>query len=171
MRSLLLPSLHSLDSLYFQGKDLYILSDATSATIINSESTMDIEGTTSKIVACSGSTPCTSVQSCSAASSPLDGVLCTELCTCSNGTPKTGSSNCADNPEKCQSCNSGFYLSSSDTCIACTSCSSGFYKTGTACDGTGTTDTQTCAVCTGGDLYKCGSAIAGGASLVESTKA
>ena len=77
MRSLLLPSLHSLDSLYFQGDDLYIASFATSATIINSQSTMDIQGTTSKIVACSGNSPCTAAgHTCSAADSSLDGVVC-----------------------------------------------------------------------------------------------
>ena len=81
MRSLLLPSLHSLDSLYFQGKDLYIHSSATSATIINSESTMDIEGTTSKIVACSGNSPCTAAgHTCSAAHSSLGGVVCLPAC-------------------------------------------------------------------------------------------
>jgi hypothetical protein len=75
---LLLPSLHSLDSLYFQGKDLNIHSAATSATIINSQSTMDIKGTTSKIVACSGNSPCTASigNTCSAASSSLGGVVC-----------------------------------------------------------------------------------------------
>ena len=82
MRSLLLPSLHSLDSLYFQGKDLNIQSNANSATIINSESTMDIKGTTSKITTCSatGDSPCTASigtgSTCSSASSPLDGVVC-----------------------------------------------------------------------------------------------
>ena len=81
MRSLLLPSLHSLDSLSFQGKDLYIYSSATSATIINSESTMDIKGTTSKIVACSGTSPCTAAgHTCSAAHSSLDGVVCLPAC-------------------------------------------------------------------------------------------
>ena len=82
MRSLLLPSLHSLDSLYFQGKDLYIDSAATSATIINSQSTMDIKGTTSKIATClSGSNPCTAANgfegtTCAAASSGKGGVMC-----------------------------------------------------------------------------------------------
>ena len=84
MRSLHLPSLHSLDSLYVQGKDLYIDSRATSATIINSESTMDIEGTTSKIVACSGNSPCTSSigtgSTCSAASSDKGDVVCSLPC-------------------------------------------------------------------------------------------
>ncbi len=81
MRSLLLPALHSLDSLYFQGKDLYINSAATSATIINSQSTMDIKGTTSKIVSCSGNSPCTaSGHTCSAAHSSLDGVVCLPPC-------------------------------------------------------------------------------------------
>ena len=75
---LLLPSLHSLDSLYVQGKDLYIDSGATSATIINSESTMDIKGTTAKIVTCSGNSPCTASigNVCSAASSDKGGVVC-----------------------------------------------------------------------------------------------
>ena len=76
---LLLPSLHSLDSLYFQGKDLYISASATSATIINSESTMDIKGTTSKIVTCSGSSPCTASYggtTCDTASSDKGGVVC-----------------------------------------------------------------------------------------------
>ena len=77
MRSLLLPSLHSLDSLYFQGDDLLM----TSATIINSESTMDIKGTTSKIVACSGNSPCTAAgHTCSAADSSLGGVVCSLPC-------------------------------------------------------------------------------------------
>ena len=78
MRSLLIPSLHSLDSLYVQGDDLYLTVYATSATIINSQSTMDIEGTTSKIVTCSGNSPCTASigNVCAAASSPLDGVVC-----------------------------------------------------------------------------------------------
>jgi hypothetical protein len=81
MRSLLLPSLHSLDSLYFQGKDLYIYSKATSATIINSESAMNIKGDSSKIVACSGNSPCTVVEhTCSAAHSSLDGVVCLPAC-------------------------------------------------------------------------------------------
>ena len=83
MRSLLLPSLHSLDSLYFQGKDLYIESAATYATIINSESTMDIKGTTTKIVACSGTgnSPCTAAgHTCSAAHSSLGGVVCLPAC-------------------------------------------------------------------------------------------
>ena len=81
MRSLLLPSLNSLDSLYFQGKDLYIKSDATSATIINSESTMDIKDPGSKIVACSGNSPCTAAgHTCSAAHSSLDGVVCLPAC-------------------------------------------------------------------------------------------
>ena len=81
MRSLLLPSLHSLDSLYFQGKDLNIHSAATSATIINSQSTMDIKGTTSKIVACSGNSPCTAAgHTCSAAHSSLGGVVCLPDC-------------------------------------------------------------------------------------------
>ena len=83
MRSILLSSLNSLDSLYFQGKDLYIRSDATSATIINSQSTMDIKGTTTKIVACSGpgNSPCTVVEhTCSAAHSSLGGVVCLPAC-------------------------------------------------------------------------------------------
>ena len=77
----LLPSLHSLDSLYFQGKDLYINSGATSATIINSQSTMDISDSRSKIVTCSGNSPCTVVgHTCSAAHSSLDGVVCLPAC-------------------------------------------------------------------------------------------
>ena len=84
MRSLLLPSLHSLDSLYFQGKDLYIYSLATSATIINSQSTMDISDSgSSKIVACSGTgnSPCTAAgHTCSAAHSSLGGVVCLPAC-------------------------------------------------------------------------------------------
>ena len=76
MRSLLLPSLHSLDSLYVQGKDLYIASDATSATIINSQSAMDISDSGSNIVACSG--PCTASigNVCTAAASNKGGVVC-----------------------------------------------------------------------------------------------
>ena len=81
MRSLLLPSLHSLDSLYVQGKDLYIGSGATSATIINSQSTMDIKGDMTKIVACSGNSPCTAAgHTCSAAHSSLGGVVCLPAC-------------------------------------------------------------------------------------------
>ena len=79
MRSQLFPSLHSLDSLYFQGKDLYISPAATTATIINSQSTMDIKGETSKIVTCSGSNPCTASfggTSCDTASSDKGGVVC-----------------------------------------------------------------------------------------------
>ena len=77
MRSLLLPSLHSLDSFYFQGKDLYIQSNANSATIINSQSTMEIKDPGSKIDACSDS-PCTASigNVCSAASSDKVGVVC-----------------------------------------------------------------------------------------------
>ena len=94
MRSLLLPSLHSLDSLYFQGKDLYIHSGATSATIINSESTMDIKGTTSKIVACSPNNPCTTDYggTTCASASPAAGVLCTQSqCTTPTSTSAYGS--------------------------------------------------------------------------------
>ena len=60
-----------------QGDDLYINSGATSITIINPSTTMDIAGTTSKIIACSDSpsvAPChTSATSCVAATS---GVTC-----------------------------------------------------------------------------------------------
>ena len=81
MRSLLLPSLNSLDYLFFQGDDLYINAAATSATIINSQSTMDINDSGSKIVACSGNSPCTAAgHTCSAAHSPLHGVVCLPAC-------------------------------------------------------------------------------------------
>ena len=81
MRSLLLPSLHSLDSLYFQGKDLYIYSNANSATIINSQSTMDIKDPGSTIDTCSGNSPCTAAgHTCSAAHSSLGGVVCLPAC-------------------------------------------------------------------------------------------
>ena len=68
----------------FQAKDLYIESGATSATIINSQSTMGIKGTTSKIVACSSNSPCTASigtgSTCFAASASLDGVVCSLPC-------------------------------------------------------------------------------------------
>jgi hypothetical protein len=42
---------------------------------------MDIKGTTSKIVACSGNSPCTAAgHTCSAAHSSLDGVVCLPPC-------------------------------------------------------------------------------------------
>ena len=59
-------------------EDLYIWSTATSATIINSESTMDILDPGSKIVACSGNSPCTASigNTCTAAAYSFGGVVC-----------------------------------------------------------------------------------------------
>ena len=70
-------------TIFFQGDDLYIKLGASSAAIINSQSTMDIKGTASKIDACSGTgnSPCTVVgHTCSAADSSLGGVVCSLPC-------------------------------------------------------------------------------------------
>ena len=66
-----------------QGPDLYIYgTNAGSCTIINSQTTMDIDGDTTKIITCTGNNnPCTtSEQICSAAVSPLVGVVCLVPC-------------------------------------------------------------------------------------------
>ena len=65
-----------------KGDDLFIYSTANSATIINSESTMDIveqSASATKITTCSGSNPCTASYggtTCDVATSGKEGVVC-----------------------------------------------------------------------------------------------
>ena len=86
-----------------------------------------------------------------------DDIVCSSsfACSCPNGVAATGLACIANDANICSSCSAGYY--NTGACTECTSsCAVGQYKSGIPCNGSTTTDTQSCAACSnGGSSYSC----------------